>query len=323
MLGKVVAPLIAGETAVLLFFMISGFYMAMILNEKYTSNFKFYASRVLRLYPIYFLIFAATCALVLHSKPTTNFEAAMYSDLPVWHKSLLLISNISIFGLDFLPFLGIGHAMINVLPPAWSLGVEIGFYAVAPFLVRRSIKTLTVVVVATLLIRASFWQEQVTWRYFFAPAVWCFFILGSLSYRLWHLASDDIKKRIGIAALLGLPILGYFCALQVPKDFDNPLFWLFYLCFAAALPPIFRVTKFSKADALIGDLSYPIYLVHLPFLTIFNQGTILKNIIFIVAISIVLLLMVFPIEILRKKLGSRSRHLAPAQSSGIVAPSVA
>ena len=42
--------LLGGELAVEAFYIISGFYMSMILNEKYSSNYLFYTNRALRLY---------------------------------------------------------------------------------------------------------------------------------------------------------------------------------------------------------------------------------------------------------------------------------
>ena len=53
-----------GSDAVQLFFIISGFYMFMVLKEKYVkldrSYWYFISNRFLRLYPIYFLILIMT-----------------------------------------------------------------------------------------------------------------------------------------------------------------------------------------------------------------------------------------------------------------------
>jgi len=55
---------VGGEMAVKIFFMISGFYMALILNEKYiganSSYWLFLKNRLLRLYPLYFLVLFLT-----------------------------------------------------------------------------------------------------------------------------------------------------------------------------------------------------------------------------------------------------------------------
>ena len=56
--------MIWGFDAVKIFFVISGFYMALILNEKYllkTDSYKlFITNRILRLYPLYLITFIAS-----------------------------------------------------------------------------------------------------------------------------------------------------------------------------------------------------------------------------------------------------------------------
>ena len=56
--------LVGGEVAVKSFFMISGFYMSLVLNEKYVKEKSSYAlfisNRFLRLYPIYWVILLMT-----------------------------------------------------------------------------------------------------------------------------------------------------------------------------------------------------------------------------------------------------------------------
>ncbi|MCF8321913.1 MAG: acyltransferase family protein [Flavobacterium sp.] len=56
--------LVGGKTAVQAFYIISGFYMTLILNEKYIGNNNSYklfiTNRFLRLYPIYWIILLLT-----------------------------------------------------------------------------------------------------------------------------------------------------------------------------------------------------------------------------------------------------------------------
>lgn len=49
-----------------------------------------------------------------------------------------------------------------------------------------------------------------------------------------------------------------------PADWsiDRPSFWMLYLAFAASVPLIFQATKRCRFDREIGELSYPLYLVH-------------------------------------------------------------
>lgn len=60
--GSRVAPMVTGFVGVIMFFMISGFYMSMIINERYAKLPvpTFYLSRTLRLYPVYAAVLLAT-----------------------------------------------------------------------------------------------------------------------------------------------------------------------------------------------------------------------------------------------------------------------
>src|SRR5690349_3905836 len=84
-----------GYDGVLLFFIISGFYMSMVINDKYKNQpvITFYIARFLRIYPLYLLIFVLT-VIFLHSigKPLptpTSIEG--------WKEFML--ANIAILGI--------------------------------------------------------------------------------------------------------------------------------------------------------------------------------------------------------------------------------
>src|ERR1700722_14872062 len=73
-----------GYTAVQIFFIVSGFYMALVLNTKYTgpgSYQLFLTNRMLRIYPAYFVMLCLTFALSVvaiwyhrHSRISAYFE---------------------------------------------------------------------------------------------------------------------------------------------------------------------------------------------------------------------------------------------------------
>src|SRR3981081_2651731 len=139
-----VGPIIA----VKLFFIISGFYMAMVFH-KYGSARGFYLSRSMRLFPIYWL---AIIGCVLSASVLGQDRIPPFIDFSLWHqvhglvaKILLVFSNMSFLGLDFSfffcvapdgasfslismsgcppgHFLGIEKAVI--IPPAWTLALE-------------------------------------------------------------------------------------------------------------------------------------------------------------------------------------------------------
>ena len=60
-------PLIPGDTAVQSFYAISGFYMALVLNEKYrpgsSTYFLFISNRFIRLFPVYATVLCLTLLL--------------------------------------------------------------------------------------------------------------------------------------------------------------------------------------------------------------------------------------------------------------------
>ena len=90
-----------GANAVEIFFVISGFYIAMILARSYSTNLGFYKNRALRLYPIYYII----CALVLvRCLLLPNLRPVLFS-FPAKPLSIGALANSTFFGSDWLMFL--------------------------------------------------------------------------------------------------------------------------------------------------------------------------------------------------------------------------
>jgi peptidoglycan/LPS O-acetylase OafA/YrhL len=67
------------------FFIISGFYMSLILNEKYRNRpvAAFYTSRLLRLFPLYWIILAATVFAALLISPHPG-HLSVFINLSPW-----------------------------------------------------------------------------------------------------------------------------------------------------------------------------------------------------------------------------------------------
>jgi peptidoglycan/LPS O-acetylase OafA/YrhL len=100
------------------------------------------------------------------------------------------------------------------------------------------------------------------WRYYFAPTVWCFFVMGILSYRMMEAIGAVLRPWMAGCAAVAL--LAYATAVDiVPKSTaESPEIWTFYLLFAASLPLIFTAMHSLRWDNRLGDLSYSIYLFH-------------------------------------------------------------
>ena len=89
-----------GANAVELFFIVSGFYIALILDKSYSTKMGFYKNRILRLYPIYYII----CGLVLiQAVLLPNLRESLFS-FPGKALTFGVIANSTFLGSDWLMF---------------------------------------------------------------------------------------------------------------------------------------------------------------------------------------------------------------------------
>jgi peptidoglycan/LPS O-acetylase OafA/YrhL len=145
--------LLNAAVAVLLFFVVSGFYMALVVNEKYAPSGPgwcrgFYAARFLRLYPAYF----AMCAFMVAWYWWTGNPNAFTFTLPVpaGQQAMLAALNVGVIGQDLFEMMNHigGEPVRSLFSPAffngrwmlvgqaWSLSSEIFFYLLVPLVVR-------------------------------------------------------------------------------------------------------------------------------------------------------------------------------------------
>lgn len=276
--------LTGGTIAVQAFFMISGFYMALILNQKYVgagSYSLFITNRFLKLFPIYWIVLAGVVLFgAYHWLRHGNLGV-----LSVWSTyalhwtsaAYLALTNLLIFGQDlslflkFTPDMGLGFTahfadstprvvQFLLIPPAWSLGIELVFYVMAPFLVRRSAAFLGVLLTASLILRyvilVRMGLANDPWPTRFYPMELAFFVAGAICFKAYvAIPWPRIPKKA-----LSVPLL-LVLAMTVFAEGVN--IWAFYACFALAMPFVFQFTKHNAFDRKIGDLSYPMYISHL------------------------------------------------------------
>src|SRR5262245_8102023 len=140
--------LVDANLAVYLFFIMSGFVMALTLEKNYLGEpngvGRFYANRALRLYPIYLALLALVLAVLHHDdvfRPAhpyfAGFPALADPTAGTWSWRLLLdTASVGIVGSDYVLVAsgGSGH---HFNPPTWSLATVIAFYIIAPFLVAH------------------------------------------------------------------------------------------------------------------------------------------------------------------------------------------
>ena len=266
---------VAGFVAVLSFFIISGFYMSMVIDTTYSKmgpdwKRKFYTSRVLRLYPVYIVVFLVSVTFHNLIGVTTIFTAG----LPLsndWF-TFMLLSNLSIVGMDAVNFILASAHWTNLpdlreIAVSWTLGIELQYYLAAPFIVKKSIRFGMIVLLIALSIRfLLIGQSYYLWQYYFAPADWCFFLLGHSAYRLTRDIDETIKQRIGRIAAVALPCVAVIAQVWNPVGSDRPVLWFYYIVLAASIPFIFALTKNIRWDNWLGNFSYPIYICQFPMI---------------------------------------------------------
>lgn len=327
---------IDGTIAVQSFFIISGFYISMVLTEKYNfpKSYKlFISNRLLRLFPTYMFIatitlFAALVFYVIGVKIALIYD---WYKIDLFSKFYLIFINLFIIGQETTLFLAFNDAgtlcfssdfqnstppvyTFLLSPPAWSLSLELLFYLLAPFLLKRKFSVILMVLFLSLSLRIILYMNGYfydPWNYRFFPTELFFFLAGNISYRIYIMYKDSEKyKKSGLLVLILLLIL-IFTFNYIPITYYVKQ-WAFYILFIAAIPAIFNYTKQKKFDRAIGELSFPIYLSHIFILRyclpIFNELFKMEHLnsvltlIFTILFSILLNnYLIKPIEIYRSK----------------------
>ncbi|MFZ2405144.1 MAG: acyltransferase, partial [Methylobacter sp.] len=235
----------------------------------------FYKSRAFRIFPIYYV--GAFIAIFV------SFGAIreIFDQLPIGAKIFFIFQNLFIFGQDLSFLVCVKNIASQCVPPmamqinmpAWSLAIELGFYLLAPFILKSEKKTFAFVLLGCgYLLSINLINFPVnsidTFRavntngmnYFFYPSSFAFFGGGALAY---HLSKKKSQPHY-YAAVFAL-ILFSFTETVMP-------FW-HLLFISMAIPVLFDYTAKNRLDRSIGELSYPAYILHYPILAFIKPFT--------------------------------------------------
>ncbi len=255
-----------GAFGVDLFFIISGYIMARILNSEHTRQY-FLRRRLLRIVPPYwfftFLVY---------------FAAILAPQMMVHTRSNILQLFKSLFFIPFMKDIGI-RPMLFV---GWSINYEIFFYvalaiglAIAP---RRAAWIGSGIILATLTV-CSFIAHPGPVVQFYSDPIILEFVMGVLGFYVCQsigpIRSASIKSIlmvVGAAAALALTVTEgfhlYFT--QYRTVFFGIYAWV-AVCAAVLLASNGWDTR-NKLLILIGDASYILYLIHAFVLDIFDRA---------------------------------------------------
>lgn len=281
--------LAGGPAAVQLFFMISGYLMSFVLVEagSYSDIRAFWINRALRLYPIYYAVALMALlygAVLWLSKGSGFFQ--IYQQAPSTANLMLAFSNLFLFGQDWIMFMAVeagrlvfttDYAQSEVplwrgllITPGWSLGVELTFYLLAPFLLRG--RRWVPVLLGCLMLRVVISHADLpeAWHFRFFPAELAYFLLGTASHqlvapRLTRLSASPRWRWLGLAVICA-GIAGY------PWLPEGWRLGLLVSLFFFAMPVLFALQRASRIDQVLGELSYPVYIVHMLVLQVIDVG---------------------------------------------------
>jgi peptidoglycan/LPS O-acetylase OafA/YrhL len=291
-----------GMQAVQIFYLISGFYMAMVLSAaRYANVRRFYGSRFLRIFPVTWVVLAGVVAASCAAGLTTGHWMALspYVSNPFSVNGapgvfIAAVSNVTLFGQDWVMFLshplgrplGITstfwldqHPLFRLLliPQAWSVGVELCFYLLVPFINRLRTVTIAAIAALSLLARLAAYTylglDHDPWTYRFFPFEVCSFLLGMLAFRMYaatrgRFTAPPLAATVsGFAVTSAVALAVFFGAAMLVAHLSGRTDYAAsslatYLLWPFLLAGLFAVTRSNAYDRTLGELSFPIYLVH-------------------------------------------------------------
>lgn len=292
-----------GRYAVYSFYMLSGFLISSVLTTSYgfssSGLLRFYANRFLRVYPVYIIVLTMTLLALFILGTNEVGKVDVNTNIPDTITSW--VKNITLMGLDF-------NEPLRVVAPAWSLFIEVSFYCLIPFLVflgRRAVSLwllLSVLYHVFLLVAShdsSFGWNQ---RYGTLAA-------GSLGFSIgcWlFMYKDMLRVSNRVAAWCAVACAALYIGAAAYSKVNGYSEWVisiagFYLSMMISAPII--VNAFNEKPAglnkLIGNLSFPLYLVHIPVGFVVFKTTGLVPVSFSFFIVTMVISIMFSISILK------------------------
>jgi exopolysaccharide production protein ExoZ len=245
-----------GSFGVDIFFVISGFVMAMIVT-KGQSNFDFAMHRLARIVPLYwalttFLLLIAWLAPDVLNSTTANFQN--------YAKSLF-----------FIPYFKEDGSLRPLLAVGWTLNYEMFFYLsiwLALLLTKRFFLQLSSMLILAAYVYGGYYAGDRLIATFFQNPQLLEFVMGMLAFKLWQLQAHIIIPT-PVAIILGI---GSYLFMALAETFETRLNGLvvyglpsLLLLFSMLnLEPLFANSQSSaiRLCSSMGDASYATYLSH-------------------------------------------------------------
>jgi peptidoglycan/LPS O-acetylase OafA/YrhL len=242
-----------GVSAVAMFYVISGYAMTGLLENRFPSPryaLRFYVERFVRLAPQYYL-WLALLALAQFAFVPTKLD--MTNWMPYG-----LTAYLTVLPMGLQAYLGSVKTWLN--PAVTTLGIECCFYVFSPWVLRSYVLSIVAAIAGLCIFIAA--EAKVmdfnTYTYYTFPGPLIFYMIGSFVYRKRWVAvgffstslvmlllvrwQAHFNQEYLVVMLLGLPI--FMLLLRLPAN---------------------------RIDSALGDASYGCYLIHGMVITFFNM----------------------------------------------------
>jgi peptidoglycan/LPS O-acetylase OafA/YrhL len=254
--------------AVVVFFVLSGFVIAHTTTKNHRSPKEYIIARLSRLYSIFFpaIIITIICALILKWQAPKVYQSYDQAKIVFKYISSMFFCN-EIWFFSSAP-------VIN--GPIWSLSYEFWYYAIF----------------------GAFYYKKPKLRGYILPLIVCFIagpkillmmFMWLLGWLVYHLPTPKLNKTLAwllVFVLLTGAVLTIIYLPSIPNQVNTSKLhwadkfisdWVVSLFVSACLyiMPLYNAdTKVSVAGInffrRLGDLTFPIYVLHFPFLIIVN-----------------------------------------------------
>lgn len=273
-----------GFLGVDLFFVISGFLMAVLYKQGKVKQ--FYSRRLARLLPAYM----ATIILTVLASSVITLPGDNYQVVEQGVFATFFLSNFGFWLQDSYFDSGLFKPLLHL----WSLGVEVQFYLLVPLLFwlhRRSKYISLAILIGSLLACLMLTKISPYTAFFLTPfRIWQFLVGAAVALYMTDKGAIKYNRPyIGLLGAVSLVILVAFYPVDgkaIGPIYGHPGIASLLTTLSSGivltfgLPILILNMSIAKAMKKIGDWSYSIYLAHFPVIVLFLykpfSGTIIK-----------------------------------------------
>ena len=269
-----------GVVSVVIFYLLAGMVSNKLLSKYFINQpLHYYLNRIKRIFPFY--LYAISISILIYY---IGVSSPFLSATPTfWH----YISNLAIIPLAYYMYTSIDTFFL--IPPAWSLGVELQFYILIPFFINRTKPLLALFILSFITYISASLGIINTDYYGYRLIVGVLFIFIYGIYIDKALKGDQAAKKIILLCYIFLLLLSFYLLfhqeLKAPYNYET----LLGLLLGIPLLYFFKSPIPKYIDRYLGFLSFGLFLLHFPALWLVEiLGFNTSNIYLILLVTILL-----------------------------------